>query len=536
MRKWLEIVFGTILLFLLIFRGAELWLGAKIKKTAATELYNISKGLYNLDIGTLSVGLFDLSVKLRDIRITTDSTKLEHLTTQTDTNDMLAIKKYEPCLKIYVKELFIKGIWFTRHPTPPYTPQYDSVKTENNIHRAISHNFDRLRINRIRMRGVEGAISMRKGNDTLYYNIRRTTIEADNYDINSDPIINPLHCYDIRLNMRKFNHIYSYRSMTLSADTLQASTRDETLTVNSLRIEPNYPKEEFALKNPQHLDWGSYTVDNLRLAGLDFTRLVYDKAISVDSVVIGQLEAGSYKDRNIEKPEVRKYMFYETLFRLRIPIQIRSVKLVDGSAFYQELAPGARTPGMISFNGLSAEVTGLSNLPNNPAKHICVTASGNMMNSGNLHVEFLAPARPAETSFEITGKMGPMNMKALNPVLKPLAKIRIDNGEINALEFNITGDTYRSDVNMELLYDSLYISLMKEEKLGFERPQVLISAIANNTILRRSNPDKSGKLHIGTGSCERDMYRSQFNYIWKSLYPGIKSSVGIPDNIGTQQK
>lgn len=52
----------------------------------------------------------------------------------------------------------------------------------------------------------------------------------------------------------------------------------------------------------------------------------------------------------------------------------------------------------------------------------------------------------------------------------------------------------------------------------------MLSAIVDDLLIRTGNPE-DGVTRTGEGATERDPYRSQFNYLWKSLMPGIKQTV-----------
>jgi hypothetical protein len=56
--------------------------------------------------------------------------------------------------------------------------------------------------------------------------------------------------------------------------------------------------------------------------------------------------------------------------------------------------------------------------------------------------------------------------------------------------------------------------------------QSLLTEVVN-LLLSDSNPNDDGKLKHGIIYFERDESKGFFNFVWKSLLSGIKSSVGV---------
>jgi hypothetical protein len=55
----------------------------------------------------------------------------------------------------------------------------------------------------------------------------------------------------------------------------------------------------------------------------------------------------------------------------------------------------------------------------------------------------------------------------------------------------------------------------------------LINFAANDLIVNNDNPTKSGKLKTGVIFFERNKNSSVFNYLWKSVLSGLKSTMGF---------
>ncbi|MFQ8827891.1 MAG: hypothetical protein ACLR76_11385 [Alistipes sp.] len=59
-----------------------------------------------------------------------------------------------------------------------------------------------------------------------------------------------------------------------------------------------------------------------------------------------------------------------------------------------------------------------------------------------------------------------MSLSLLNRVVTPLAGIRIDSGRLERIEFHVTGNDTRSEVQMTMLYDGLDVEMVKRRSDG----------------------------------------------------------------------
>jgi len=57
---------------------------------------------------------------------------------------------------------------------------------------------------------------------------------------------------------------------------------------------------------------------------------------------------------------------------------------------------------------------------------------------------------------------------------------------------------------------------------------------AGNVYVRNDNPHKNGEFTEGMIYFERDTHKSIFNFLWKSIFSGIKSTIGV--NKGEQKQ
>jgi len=177
----------------------------------------------------------------------------------------------------------------------------------------------------------------------------------------------------------------------------------------------------------------------------------------------------------------------------------------------------------VQFDSLSGEFYGLTNR-GGADDFFRLEARGELYGAGLLKASFRFPSDSLNRRFEIDGSLGPMSLPLLNRVVTPLAGIQIDSGRLERIEFRVTGNDARSEVQMTMLYDGLDVEMVKRQPDGRLKERRLMTFVVDKMLIRPSNPDGRGT-RTADGSTERDPYRSQFNYWWKSLLPGIKNTV-----------
>jgi hypothetical protein len=118
----------------------------------------------------------------------------------------------------------------------------------------------------------------------------------------------------------------------------------------------------------------------------------------------------------------------------------------------------------------------------------------------------------------------------LNQITKPLGLVRINRGNIDKLKFNFKANNQAAKGTVAFSYYDLSVALMKNDP---EKDHLVtrgfLSFLANALIIKSENPGVDGKLAPVTVNYSRPANTSFFNMIWKSLFTGIKYSIGITE-------
>ena len=151
-----------------------------------------------------------------------------------------------------------------------------------------------------------------------------------------------------------------------------------------------------------------------------------------------------------------------------------------------------------------------------------------MMGSGKLDVNFKFDLAAKDGAFSYSGVLENMDGKALNRVTKPLGLVRVNSGDIKKLEFNIAANDQLAKGKVSFAYNDLSVALLKRVK-GEDRlvKQGLMSFLANALIINSDNPNADGIFITAPILYQRVDTASFFSFIWKTLFQGIKHSIGL---------
>lgn len=77
MKKALKIIGIVVLVLVVLFFGAKIWLGHKIKNTIESKVTEMTQGSVHMDVGRVKLRLIGRSVELKDIRITSEQVETD---------------------------------------------------------------------------------------------------------------------------------------------------------------------------------------------------------------------------------------------------------------------------------------------------------------------------------------------------------------------------------------------------------------------------------------------------------------------------
>lgn len=527
MKRGIRIIVYIAAAWVVIYFGVEWFLEAKIKNIVEKKVPELTQGVVKAEISSVSLRLIGRSLWLKDVKISSDTGTLNPTG--------FPLKTAEG----YIKRLGVRGIHFQRKDSVICLRAKELGVDISHLSAGIlkqslvKGNAGRpmpglqIQVEAVNLRFDRIHCRMAEEKDSVDYRLEHFDGKVRECAINTflgDKGL-PFSCRDICLSLSSFQYRFAENSSLLGVDSVYWQGEKGYFKVGAVRLVPMYDMYEFARKSPGHTDWTHIEANGLQGTGFKLQELIDGNSINIDSISLEKASVRSFKNRQIEQKPKIKRLFYESVQEFPLPLAIRRIALNHISVEYQELAKNGLSPGKITFNELQGIFYGLTNRITPGHSVFTLEAKGKLMDQGDIQAVFHLPADSLKPFFEIEGKMGPLNLPALNPMIEPLAKIQIVSGRMEGMSFHIKGDSRKAQVDLLFLYEHLRVRVMRE-KDGRLKTSSFLTTLANGLIVKENNPDRRG-MRKGEGTAERDPYRSQFNYLWKILLEGLKKSVGL---------
>lgn len=328
---------------------------------------------------------------------------------------------------------------------------------------------------------------------------------------------------DLVVDLSQFQYALDDGDNQLSIDSLHLDTHDRMIRTVGLALLPQLPQSDYAELNHNHSDWTQLETATTVWSGVDFPALVKERIVSIDMIQIQGAKINSYKNRQVPQSQREKQLLSQTIRELPIALRVGCIDFGPLDIVYQELSPEGTQPGTLTFQALTGQCLGLTNRPEAGAPPMSIHLQGQYLGKAPLQADFHFPLQDSNDRFTVKGRLGTFDLQDLNPLTEPLANLEIQSGQVDSLLFTITGDATQSSVDLKLLYHNLDVALIKVEEGKILQRRLLSEAI-EDWILLPSNP-QYGITRTGTGTALRAPYKSQFNYLWRSLWPGLKSTL-----------
>lgn len=288
---------------------------------------------------------------------------------------------------------------------------------------------------------------------------------------------------------------------------------DKNITIDSIRIIPDYDKQVFAKKAIRQIDRVDATIPFIKARGCQVNRTAVS-SFSFSQVALA-FTIDVFRDKRYPFHNKLKNLPERFLHSLPINLQVDTLMVKDSHVSYEEFPEKGDRAGRVFFDHLQASLYNLSNISPEGAK---MEADADLMGAGKLRVNFTFPADPDKAYF-VSGTLTNFDLQKINPMLEPLANARVQSGKMEEMKFHFEYNDYRSDGEVVLNYTDLKMESRKKNNLGDKIVTLLLNTFIRNTMDRHTDTAKK----TGTILFYRDQHRAIFNYWWKSLLSGIKS-------------
>ena len=374
----------------------------------------------------------------------------------------------------------------------------------------------------------EGGLTVLKnGQKIIQQNI---TFDLTNFRIDDKPSKGFLHAADFSFSIQNINRQDARKLYQFTIGESKYSSKNNRFTAKDIRIIPSLSKENFNKQNGFQSDYFKGKIDSIVVIQPNIRRW-FDKGelMGKDMSVIG-LDIDIYRDKRVPFDEKRRpKMLQDMIKTLPYPIRIDSLKLIDARIQYTQQPHVGDEEGHIRFSNLNVGLKPFTNMKGSGSKipDFQLDGTATMMDSCKMRLNMNFQMNHPGNLFSASGSLSPFNMRILNPALEPLSLVSIRSGRVNQFKFNLTADKTKATGQLMFGYNDLHISVL-ELKNGNTKKAKFATFMANSLLLKSKNP-REKELLPDEISFKRDPKHSVVNYLWKSIFSGIRNTLGIKD-------
>ncbi len=297
-----------------------------------------------------------------------------------------------------------------------------------------------------------------------------------------------------------------------------------TAKIKRFLLKPLLSEEQFGRHNKQSMDQYNIKVDNINLTGLNIKKLMDNQGLEAATASV-EPTLKIFNDKTLPAGNDSKLGKYphQSLLKLKMPIYIKKLEIKKGLVSYREKGKKSGLTGDVFFSGITATIANVTNIPgkikSNP--ELALNATANFLGEGSLSTQWNLLLNSNKGAFHIEGQLDKMDAFKLNPVTKPLGMASIKQGVIDKVKFKMDGDDYKTSANVLFLYHDLKVDLLKKDDDNNQLKKKGLLSFLANTLVKNQNSNKENSENI---KYERELTKSFFNLVWKTIFTGVKKT------------
>lgn len=547
LRIILKIIVSLVILVLVLLGGTSIYIYYKgndlLREYLVKTVDKSTNGLYRLELEKLSLSILTGRINLSGFHLIPD-TALYNKRSLTDTlSPMLIEAKIN---KFQVRGFTLKDILIGRKVdiskilinTPELTVilKRASQKTEKKAH-------DPHMLSIPLPKGLESLkvdlISLENGNLTIddqtrqpgekfrlpSINITFTNLLVDSTHTGMRRILNT---DDIRITLKGLSIKTKDGMYTVTPGTIALSTGESMISVMNLKITPNYSRYDFSRKLGYQMDRMDISIGKVQIRKIDFRQLLINQKFLASHVLIDSLVMDDYRDKRVPaRPDFKPPLLHRAVQEVKGYIKIDSVALTNGKVTYSEQT--GNEPGAVFFDRMTGLVTNITNdsVLIQQKTVMRANASMHLMGKGLLKARIDMPLGEKKDAFTFSAELINMELKPLNAMISKLAPAEIISGTLTKLIIpTVHANDDIATGKLQMYYRDLQVKMDPKDETTWSKIKSGTISWAANVYVKNENPS-NGKFNEGIIYFERDKHKSIFNFLWKSTFSGIKSTIGI---------
>lgn len=545
-------VLGILFCGILFLSAISWYLSIKIQPIVKIQVremvLNATDSLYRIEFSDVSTNFITGSASLSDVSIIPDTLIYKKLALKEQAPNniyqiqlkKLSIKNFHPWTAISKRKLKIDVLSFDNPEIVMTNKQFDfNEGTKPNGQRSpydyISGYLKELKVKTIDFKNISFKYVNANLPDKEVDSIKNLDITLKNWLIDANSAKDESRLYllkDIVVKLNDYTYATPDSMYHLKLNQLNFSSATGKLSIKSFSVLPRYDEMKFAEQAGFARDRFHIQMSDMSLEGIDLPLYIRKQELYAQEMNISNGFVSVFNNNSLPKKEVRRIGRdpQQLLQLVKGILTVRLLFLNNVDISYAEFDKDSKQKGKISFEHTSGTITNVTNAPRMKTKYPYLFASltSYMMGQGRLEVDFRFDLNAKDGAFRYSGKLGPMDGRVLNRITKPLGMIEVRSGRVKQLDFDIKANDRIAEGKLDFAFNDLSVGILKKDQLQDRLvKQGLISFLANAMVIQSDNPNAEGVLIKAPIYYERVPTASFFSFIWRTLFQGIKHSVGV---------
>ncbi|ADY52565.1 hypothetical protein Pedsa_2013 [Pseudopedobacter saltans DSM 12145] len=504
--------------------------------------------LYRIEYKMLDIHPINGNLKLTNFKLIPDTVVYKKLDAEKAAPDnlyelevsALVIKNANAKEAVTTKELKVADIIINKPRLIIYNNRRDyndtvtAKKEHRPLHQLIKDIFKDVNVGQIDLRDIDFTFVNRSNANEKRTSLKNLDITITDIKIDSLAALDKSRVYytkDVTLNIKDYKIVTPDSLYVVKLENLNFSTSKNLLSLKKVKLEPRLGKNQFHKKLGHAQDRYDLIFNEINIQDFDFDlflnrQKLYAKTFSINNAKIDVYNNNAY--RKIIKNKTGKFP-HQQLLKLALDMKIDELKLKDVDISYSEFDKKSKQVGKIDFLNTSGTIKNVVNDKKALDQNSKMVASLKSKIFGRapltLKMTFYMNSKIGE--FDYHGYIGPFKGTIINQIVKPLGMAEIIDADIKKIEFNVKANQNIARGSMQFYYKDLRVNVLKRDEEGELRKQGLASTLANIFVLNTQNPSLKGEFTNGNIYYVRPAEASFFSFLWKSLFTGIKESVGV---------
>lgn len=327
------------------------------------------------------------------------------------------------------------------------------------------------------------------------------------------------------LKVTSKDKFYTYR-----VSGFKINTKSRKVWIKQVAIIPAFGEAEFAKRSKVQRDRFDAKINNIECNNVDIYKL-FDGGIYAASVTSRNTALKVYRDISYPATGESKVGLYpqQLLFKLKFPVKVNKFTALNTYVEYKERNSLSDSSGSVQFRNADVTITNISNLPPKAGETATVEFACNFLGAIPFRGSIIFYLNEWQKGTFKTEASVPKSFdaKILNQLTEPMSLVKINSGVVDYVKCNIMADNNIANGTVIMTYHDFKISVLK--KKGEAINQKTLLTLLANTIIKNKNT-AGNDMRVATVVYKRDVTRSFFNFIWKSIFTGGQQILGVKPN------